>query len=81
MQHTPYHILVLVQMMTYLTVQDEGVKFATADGVRHFHGSLSICSGDNPALYEIGGFKNLTGALRKCRFCMTTKEDMNSMVI
>lgn len=56
------------------------MEFVTADGLYHFQGSVSVCSADNPASYELGGFKNLTGALRKCRFCLATKEDMNSMV-
>ena len=39
------------------------------------------CSADNPASYDLGGFKNLTGALRKCRFCLTTQEDMSKKVL
>lgn len=61
-------------------LQDAGVEFDTADGLLHLRGTLSVCSADNPASYELGGFKNLTGALRKCRFCLATAEDMSSMV-
>ena len=31
-----------------------------------------MVSADNPARHLLGGYKNLTSALRKCRFCMAT---------
>ena len=51
------------------------------DGVEHtFHGSMSLVSADNLASQELGGYKALNAALRKCRYCMTTYEDMQTKV-
>lgn len=35
-----------------------------------FRGTLTIVSADNPASHLIGGYRSLSSALRKCRFCM-----------
>lgn len=49
------------------------------DGVSHcFKGTLTVVSGDNLGSHYIGGFKSPSGALRKCRHCMATSEEMGS---
>ena len=40
------------------------------DTTYHFRGTLTIVSADNPASHLIGGYRSLSSALRKCRFCM-----------
>lgn len=53
----------------------------TVDGVaKKYHGSISVVSADNLASQELGGYKALNAALRKCRCCMTTDEDMQIKV-
>ncbi len=44
------------------------------------HGSVSVCSADNPASNLLGGYKYLFSALRKCRHCMAVKDDMEVKV-
>ena len=46
-----------------------------------FKGTLTLFAGDNLASQYIGGFKSLSAALRKCRYCMAVDEDMQSKVI
>ena len=61
-------------------VQDQGIQL-TVDGVaKTFHRSLSVVSADNLASQELGGYKALNAALRKCRCCMITDEDMQIKV-
>ena len=43
-------------------------------------GTLSLVSGDNLASHYLGGFKAPSGALRKCRHCMATTDDMQTKV-
>ena len=51
------------------------------DGVEMcFRGSISVVSADNLASQELGGFKALNAALRKCRYCMTTDTEMQLKV-
>jgi len=45
------------------------------------HGAVICLCGDVPASNNIGGFKEGVGfALRKCRRCMATGEDMQDKV-
>ena len=44
-------------------------------------GTLVNVSADNPAACEIGGFKQLHSAFRKCRYCMAVDADMQIKVI
>ena len=39
-----------------------------------------LVPGDNLASHFLGGYKAPSGALRKCRFCMTTYDEMNLKV-
>ena len=45
-----------------------------------FNGTLSVIPGDNLASQYLGGFKALSGALRKCRHCMAVDHDMQCQV-
>ena len=53
-------------------MQAEGVEFNLGDPPQKytFRGTLTLVSGDNLASNFIGGYKQLSSALRKCRFCM-----------
>ena len=44
------------------------------------HGTLLVISGDNIGSQAIGGFVQLATATRQCRYCMATKEDVNTKV-
>lgn len=46
------------------------MAFNVKDTTYHFRGTLTIVSADNPASHLIGGYRSLSSALRKCRFCM-----------
>ena len=51
------------------------------DGVQHtLKGTLTLVPGDNLASQCLGGYKSLSSALRKCRQCMATNEDMQAKV-
>ena len=39
-------------------------------------GTVTLVSGDNLGSNYIGGFKQMSSALRKCRFCMAVASDM-----
>lgn len=45
-----------------------------------FRGTLSVIPGDNLASQYLGGFKSLSGALRKFRHCMAVDSDMQCQV-
>ena len=49
-------------------------------GICNFRGTITIVCADNLASWSLGGFKALSSALRKCRFCMAVAEDMKSKV-
>ena len=44
-------------------------------------GTITLISGDNLASHYLGGFKAPSGALRKCRYCMTTSDTMATEVL
>ena len=44
-------------------------------------GTIVLVPGDNLASQFLGGYKALNSALRKCRHCMATMDDMKSKVI
>ena len=64
----------------YCTVQDDGVDLNINGRLINFHGTITIVSADNLASWNLGGYKNLASAARKCRFCMATAKDMHSKV-
>ena len=43
-------------------------------------GTVTLVSGDNLASHYLGGYKAPSGALRKCRQCMATSDDMQTKV-
>ncbi len=43
-------------------------------------GTVILVPGDNLASQYLGGYKSLASALRKCRHCMATSEDMQTKV-
>ncbi len=57
-----------------------GYPFMVNGEVRHFRGSVSIVSADNPASAALGGFKQSASAFRFCRHCMGTEQDIQSQV-
>ena len=54
----------------------------TADGdSKRFYGTVLAVLADTLAAHDLGGFKSGVGrALRKCRQCMATGEDIQSKV-
>lgn len=46
-----------------------------------FRGTLTVLSADNLAAWNIGGFKALASAFRKCQYCMVVDEDMQTKVL
>ena len=44
-------------------------------------GSLLLVSADNLAAHYLGGFKSLSAAFRKCRYCLATEADINTKVL
>ena len=46
-----------------------------------FHGALVAFVGDTPAINMVGGFKEGVGmAMRKCRHCMATNDEVQTKV-
>lgn len=51
------------------------------EGQSHlFKGTLTLVSGDNLASHYLGRFKSPSGALRQCRHCVTTADDMQTKI-
>ena len=49
--------------------------------VYNIRGTLTMVAGDNLASHYLGGYKSLSSALRKCRYCMAVADDMAVEVI
>ena len=60
----------------HVHVQESGVEFQIGTESYTFRGTLTIVAGDNQGSHFIGGYKQLSSALRKCRYCMAVSEDM-----
>ena len=45
-----------------------------------FRGTITLMCGDNLASYFVGGYKQLSSAFRKCRFCLAVFTDMQEKV-
>ncbi len=56
------------------------MEFNIHGQIFRFRGTISIVCADNLASWSLGGYKCLSSALRKCRFCMAVGEDMKSKV-
>ena len=48
--------------------------------LHNFKSTITIVPADNLASHYLGGYKSLSSALRKCRHCMATAEDMSTKV-
>ena len=46
----------------------------------NMRGTLLLVSADNLASHVVGGYKALHAALRKCRYCLATGDDMKTKV-
>ena len=46
----------------------------------HLRGSIALALADNPASQDLGGYKTLASALRKCRYCLAVDEDIQRKV-
>ena len=63
------------------TLLQEGGVNCHFDGTQMaFRGTLTVLSADNLAAWNIGGFKALASAFRKCQYCMVVDEDMQTKV-
>lgn len=56
------------------------MKFEFDGHVMAFRGTLTTVSADNLAAWNIGGFKALASAFRKCQYCMAVDDDMQTKV-
>ena len=66
--------------MFLVMLQEGGVSFRFDGTVMAFRGTLTVLSADNLAAWNIGGFKALASAFRKCQYCMVVDEDMQTKV-
>jgi len=66
------------ELLTYFSLK--GFTFSTCEGVVTLHGSLVSVSGDNLGSHAVGGFKGSCTALRPCRHCMVTYNEMKDKV-
>lgn len=57
------------------------MNFNIHGNVYNFRGTISLVSADNLAAWDLGGYKALASALRKCQFCMAVSTDMLSKVV
>lgn len=65
-----------------IPLQPEGWQVHIAGRPYTFRGSLVAFLGDTPAVNMVGGFKEGVGmAMRKCRHCMTTYDQIQTKVI
>ena len=48
--------------------------------MKKYYGTILLLSTDNLAAHFVGGYKSLSSAFRKCRFCLAVREDMNNKV-
>ena len=62
---------------TFLIIQECGFVF---QGNGMYYGSLTIFLADNLASNAVGGFKESSSALRHCRQCLGTNNEMRSQV-
>lgn len=61
-------------------LQEEGVTLKLNGHEQTIYGTLTIATADNLASQQLGGYKGLASAHRKCRFCMAVMSDMVSKV-
>ena len=64
----------------HMFLQENGVTFNIHGKLYIFRGSLALVAVDNLASHFLGGYKSLSSALRKCRHCMATADNMATEV-
>lgn len=57
----------VMHIMLYPFIQETGVTFQFDGTLMAFRGTLTVVSADNLAAWNIGGFKALASAFRKCQ--------------
>lgn len=67
-------------MSTSVHTYIQGVLFTVHGEQRKFHGTLALASADNLASQLLGGYKQLSSALRRCRYCMAHRDNMGEQV-
>ena len=68
-----------IYMFVY-TFKDEGVEFNIQGEMRRLRGTVALGLADNPAAHNLGGYKSLSSAIRKCRQCLAVDEDIQTKV-
>lgn len=58
----------------------DGAEFIVKGEKMRLNGTILLTLADNLASHFLGGYKSLSSALRKCRFCMAVAQDMKSKV-
>ena len=48
---------------------------------KRFNGTVLLVSADNLAAHYLGGYKSLSSAFRRCRFCLAVVDDMKTKVL
>lgn len=61
-------------------MQDNGVTLNLCGQEYTVRGTLTMVAGDNLASHYLGGYKSLSSALRKCRYCMAVADNMSREV-
>lgn len=56
------------------------MEFCLGSCTYTFRGTITLTCGDNLASYFVGGYKQLSSAFRKCRFCLAVSTDMQEKV-
>lgn len=64
----------------HMFLQENGVTFNIHGKLYIFRGSLALVAGDNLASHFLGGYNSFSSALRKCRHCMATADNMATEV-
>ena len=62
-------------------LQSPGVEFIFDGQPAYFRSTVTVFSADNLAAWNIGGFKALASAFRRCHYCMVTNEELQTQVI
>lgn len=58
----------------------QGVHLTIRGTTKIIYGTVIAACGDNLGSQLLGGYKQLASATRKCRYCMATKDDINTKV-
>lgn len=67
-------------MVLILAIFSQGLNFMTPEGELTLHGTLVTVAADNLGSHCIGGFKGSCIALRPCRHCMISYDEIKEKV-